>query len=286
MAAGYPVFGAQVLQVQPARLVQPGGHGFQVLGGQLAGERLDHHIGHLHGLPVLAPVANLHTQLPLAFGLGIGLRAQRREYRRLVHPQAHRQPMFGHQLASQAPGNAYIAKVIDDVAEDVPLHDQASRGKIAVYRRRRAQKQNARHEGGPREHGAEKEERGRKPQATSASRPRWRRAISSSQIALLAPAASREMKGPDRFTPSTTTNQQAIWPAERRASGTAVPTRDMTSTWDMTTSIALHGAQTMGVPRRTEISCLDSGYPFQQLAFVGPWRYGTAANCRGYTNGP
>ncbi|MCY1505343.1 hypothetical protein D9M68_395550 [compost metagenome] len=129
MAAGHPVLGAEVFQVQPARRVRPCSHGFQVLGRQLAGERLDHHIRHVHGLPVLAPVADFHAQLPLGFSLRIGLRTEWREYRRFIYPQAHRLPVLGHQLASQAPGDADVAKVIDDVAEDVPLHDQASREK-------------------------------------------------------------------------------------------------------------------------------------------------------------
>jgi hypothetical protein len=38
----------------------------------------------------------------------------------VIHPQAHRQAMLGHQLPGQAPGHADVAVVVDDAAEDVP----------------------------------------------------------------------------------------------------------------------------------------------------------------------
>ncbi|MCY1224901.1 hypothetical protein D9M72_370780 [compost metagenome] len=109
--------------------VGAGSHGREVRGRQFAGKGFDHHIRRLYRRPVLAPVTNLHALLVLAFRLGIGLWAQGRKNRRLIHPEAHRLVVFGHQLASQAPGHADVAKVIDDVAEDVPLHDADSRRK-------------------------------------------------------------------------------------------------------------------------------------------------------------
>ncbi|MNG86632.1 hypothetical protein D3C79_454150 [compost metagenome] len=120
MATLHPVLGTQVLEVEPERRLRTGAHGLDIRRGQLAGERADHHIGRRHRQPRCRPVAHIHTVLPLLRRRGIGARAHGRESVEVIHPQAHRQAVLGHQLPGQAPGHANIAVVVDDAAEDVP----------------------------------------------------------------------------------------------------------------------------------------------------------------------
>ena len=56
----------------------------------------------------------------LASGVWVEVRAEPLKGVQVVNPQANRQRLFGRQLASQAPANADVAIVIDDVAENIP----------------------------------------------------------------------------------------------------------------------------------------------------------------------
>ena len=47
----------------------------------------------------------------------------------VIHPQAHSNPVLGHQLSGQAPTHTDITKIIYNRAEHIPDHLERSQGK-------------------------------------------------------------------------------------------------------------------------------------------------------------
>jgi len=115
-----PVFGAQVLEVDPQCRRCTGLHRLQIAFRQFAGEGLDHHVSDIGRLPLLWPLAHLDPLLPLARSIDIRLGAQRHERPQIIDPQPHALLMFGHQLPGQAPGHTNVAVVIDHTAKNIP----------------------------------------------------------------------------------------------------------------------------------------------------------------------
>jgi len=120
VAAGDPVFGAEIIEVEPQRWRFPCGHAVHVVGGQLTGEGGDDYVGRLGVQPFARPLTHLDALLPLLHNIDIDLRTEALERAQIIHPQAHRQRMLGHQLPGQAPGHADVTEVIDHGAENVP----------------------------------------------------------------------------------------------------------------------------------------------------------------------
>src|SRR6185369_8303603 len=110
-------FGREVLQVDPGRLpsvcARRGGDGCLEILGQFAAERLDHHRAGLRWRRVQCPWQDSHA--------GTSLRRQPAQRRPIIDPQPHLLAARN-QLGREAPANADVAVVVDDLAEDVPEH--------------------------------------------------------------------------------------------------------------------------------------------------------------------
>ncbi|MNJ29771.1 hypothetical protein D3C77_243510 [compost metagenome] len=121
MAAFDPVFGAEVFKVQPQRGAGAVEHGLHIGGRQLTGKGTDYDVRHSRFLPLGEPVTHLDPLLRLLRSTGLGLGTDACEGRQVIHPQAHRHALLGHQLPRKTPGHADVAVVVDDTTEDVPV---------------------------------------------------------------------------------------------------------------------------------------------------------------------
>ena len=125
MTPHHPVFGTQIVEIEPQRRLLPRRHGLQVGVGQLAGERSDHHIGAGRGLPFALPATDLDTLLPLPGGIDLDGRAQALKGTQIINPQAHGTLMLRDQLSGQAPGHPDIAEVIHHGTKNIPGHSHS-----------------------------------------------------------------------------------------------------------------------------------------------------------------
>ncbi|MNQ78773.1 hypothetical protein D3C85_936950 [compost metagenome] len=117
-----PALGTEILQIDPAGGRGLPGHGMGEGGGQLAGERLYDHPGRDHGWRQAgAPVLDIDTLLPLAVQLGIQPGADAGEAGQIVHPEPYLTLSLLLQLAGEPPGDADVAEVVHDAAEDIPV---------------------------------------------------------------------------------------------------------------------------------------------------------------------
>jgi hypothetical protein len=98
-----PVFRAQVFEIDPARLRSALGHRLHVGLGRIAAERLDDDVGHLDRCKRVAQPRDFHALELLAVEPGIDLRAQLREHREVVEPQAHGLAVLAREQARKAP---------------------------------------------------------------------------------------------------------------------------------------------------------------------------------------
>jgi hypothetical protein len=116
----HPVFRAEVFEIDPDRLGGHDCHFLQIGFWQTAGQRLDDHLRGFNIRQRTCPVTYFHTPnvLPGAVWIEPGFKPF--EAFQIVHPQAHILVDLFSQLACQPPGNANVAKVVDDRAENIP----------------------------------------------------------------------------------------------------------------------------------------------------------------------
>ncbi|KPY51940.1 Uncharacterized protein ALO47_05041 [Pseudomonas syringae pv. ribicola] len=120
MATGDPLFGAEVVEIQPYRTRRALQHRVGISRWETTRKGLDHAFRNLGTHPLFRPEADLNTFMPLLRDLSICLRTQASECRQIIDPQTYLQPMLGDQLASQSPCHADVAVVVDDAAKNVP----------------------------------------------------------------------------------------------------------------------------------------------------------------------
>jgi len=88
---------------------------------QFAAEELDDDVGNVGSREcavLAAPVAHGDVLHGLRFGRRIDFRTDAAKTRQVIHPQRDRDPVLVAQLARQAPADADVAVVVDDLAED------------------------------------------------------------------------------------------------------------------------------------------------------------------------
>ena len=120
MAALHIGLGAQVFQVEPRRrravCTEPVHIALHEFGWDLAAKGFDQHLA---GGQFVGPGERLRPRQHLHPGAALG--GHPGQGPRIVHPQAHQVAARG-ELARQPPTHAQIAVVVDDAAEEVPLH--------------------------------------------------------------------------------------------------------------------------------------------------------------------
>jgi hypothetical protein len=65
------------------------------------------------------PPVNCYTLAMLQGAIGFDFSTQFMKTLQVIYPQPHRYAMFMHQLFSQAPAHAYVAKIIDGHAKNI-----------------------------------------------------------------------------------------------------------------------------------------------------------------------
>jgi hypothetical protein len=115
-----PGLGAQVFEHEPRRRRRRSGHRGDIARGQPAAERFDHDIGGIDIRKGLAPTANRHARDGLQVELWLDARSNPGERAEIVLPQPHLETVLGDELSCEAPADARVAEVVDDLAEDVP----------------------------------------------------------------------------------------------------------------------------------------------------------------------
>ena len=120
VAALDPLLGAEVFEVDPARLRLRRRHREHVRLGRIAAEGLDDDIGDALDVEGVADALDLDLLELLHVVGGIDLGAQLREHGEVVEPEAHALAVLARDLAREPPRHADVAEVVDDTAEDVP----------------------------------------------------------------------------------------------------------------------------------------------------------------------
>ena len=123
MAAGHPVLGTEVVEIDPAGFFRVLCQSRQVIFGQLAGKGFDDDIGDVcrrNIRKILCPVPDDDLAYGLCGAFRVEFRAHRLKTLQIVDPQANTSLMFGGKLAGQTPAHTDVAVVVDDVAENVP----------------------------------------------------------------------------------------------------------------------------------------------------------------------
>src|SRR5207237_10523086 len=118
VAALDPLLGAQIFEVDPARLRLRARHRLHVRLGRIAAEGLDDDVRDALDMEGLADALDLDLLQLLDVARGIDLRPQLREHREVVQPQAHALAVLARGLPRAPPRKAGVAAAVDDAAED------------------------------------------------------------------------------------------------------------------------------------------------------------------------
>src|SRR5262249_44072513 len=105
---------------EPCGCDEPLRHFRDIRLGKAAAERLDDHVGHRRTRERLGPATNRDVHCALHRELTRDAGSDPRERREIVLPERHIERVLGCELACESPGDARIAIVVDDAAEDVP----------------------------------------------------------------------------------------------------------------------------------------------------------------------